>query len=400
MEYNDRRLRTLLPLVALLLLGYWGLQNLDLLGSTLTWCINLIMPFIIGSAIAFILHVPMRIIERSLPKSLKTGRRGIAFMLTLLGVITLFSLLTGLVVPQIAITITTLGNRLPTFWASLLLQIDTLLLNVPALEGLFGELSIPSWDVIAASTLTFLKEGGFQFLSDTVSAASGIFGGIIDSIVSFIFCIYILFQKETLARQCRMLLYAFCPKHRAAQAVRIGKLTEKTFSSFLTGQCLEACILGAIFAVAMFFAGMPYISLISVLIAFTALIPLVGAFIGCIVGALLIAVDDPMKAFWFIIMFLVIQQLEGNLIYPRVVGNSVGLPSMWVLVAVTLGAGIGGVTGMLVMIPLCSVLYTLLREKTYEKLRERGTLDVIFPHAQLENDDKTATPPVDNCENL
>ena len=141
----------------------------------------------------------------------------------------------------------------------------------------------------------------------------------------------------------------------------LGTVIHKSFTSFFTGQCLEAVILGLMFLIVMTILGMPYALLVSVLIAFTALIPIFGAFIGCVVGALLIFMVDPVKAFIFIIMFLVLQQIEGNFIYPHVVGNSVGLPSIWVLVAVTVGANLMGVVGMLIFIPLTSVVYTMLR---------------------------------------
>ena len=195
---------------------------------------------------------------------------------------------------------------------------------------------------------------------------------IVNAVISIVFALYCLSSKETLARQGRRVLYALLPEHYADETLRILRLTNVTFSNFISGQCLEAVILGGLFAVAMALFKMPYIPLVSVVIAVTALVPVVGAFVGCVVGAFFILVNDPLQALSFVALFLVLQQLEGNLIYPRVVGTSVGLPGMWVLVSVTIGGELMGVAGMLVMIPLVSVFYTLAREFTDRRLAERN----------------------------
>lgn len=166
-----------------------------------------------------------------------------------------------------------------------------------------------------------------------------------------------------------MIAYSLLPEKAADKFFKISNMTSDTFSKFLSGQCLEACILGSMFAIVLAVFRMPYVALISVLIAFTALIPIVGAFIGCVIGALLIFMISPVKAVWFVVIFLVLQQIEGNFIYPKVVGSSVGLPAIWVLAVVTVGGKLMGVIGMLVMIPLSSVLYAIFREFIYNKLK-------------------------------
>jgi predicted PurR-regulated permease PerM len=191
-------------------------------------------------------------------------------------------------------------------------------------------------------------------------------------VIAVVFALYCLGNKEILARQGRRLLYSTLSERTSDEIIRVMRLTNVTFSNFISGQCLEAVILGCLFAVVMAILKLPYIPLVSVIIAVTALIPVVGAFVGCIVGAFFILVNDPLQAVTFIAMFLVLQQLENNLIYPRVVGTSIGLPSMWVLVAVTIGGEIMGVAGMLVMIPLVSVVYTLGREFTEARLNQRN----------------------------
>ena len=179
-----------------------------------------------------------------------------------------------------------------------------------------------------------------------------------------------MLQKEKLGRQAKKVLFAFVRKGRAEAALEVLALTYKTFSSFLTGQCVEALILGSMFVIAMTLLRLPYALLTGIVIAFTALIPIFGAFIGCAVGAFLIFMVSPVQALIFIVLFLVLQQIEGNLIYPHVVGNSVGLPSIWVLAAVSIGGSLMGIVGMLIFIPLMSVFYALFREVVYIKLRQ------------------------------
>jgi predicted PurR-regulated permease PerM len=191
-------------------------------------------------------------------------------------------------------------------------------------------------------------------------------------VISFVFALYCLGCKEVLARQGRRLIYSFLPEHFCDETVRILRLTNSTFSNFISGQCLEAVILGAMFAVSMAIFRMPYVALVSVIISVTALVPLVGAFVGCFLGAFFILVDNPMQAVAFVAMFLILQQIEGNLIYPKVVGTSIGLPGMWVLAAVAVGGELMGVAGMFLMVPVASVLYTLMREITNTRLEERG----------------------------
>ena len=173
-------------------------------------------------------------------------------------------------------------------------------------------------------------------------------------------------------RQGRRILYSILPERWSDEIIRIGRLANTTFSNFISGQCIEVMILGTMFAVSMSILRMPYVPLVSVLVALTAFIPIVGAWIGCALGAFFILVNDPMQAVAFVVMFLILQQIENNLIYPRVVGTSVGLPSMWTLAAVTIGADIMGVAGMVLMIPICSVLYTLGSEFTAERVRLKG----------------------------
>lgn len=369
-------LKIFLSVVACILL-YWGLNDLSSVSNFFRSFWNLIGPFVSGAAAAFILNIPVKAIETYLlPKIPHKGvRRGLSITLALLFVFLIILLVLLLVIPQLKTTILSIVNEMPSFVSGIQAWVTDWLANRPEIEQWitrqFGEIAF-DWAGITAKLSSWLSNLTVVLMNGIFSFAGSIVGGIVSSFIAFIFSIYALFRKEILARQARMLLYSFLPEKRADRILYISTLSNRVFGNFLSGQCLEACILGCLFAITMLIFRMPYIPLISILIAVSALIPVVGAFAGCIVGTLLILVDDPLKALWFLILFLILQQLEGNLIYPKVVGNSVGLPSMWVLVAVALGANLMGILGMLVMIPAVSVLYTLMREITYRKISEKN----------------------------
>ncbi len=369
---NKKFLRNVLGIATFCILLYWGLQNMDQVAGFLSTVGGLLLPFLLGAAMAFILNVPMRAIETHLPQKLQRAHRGISLVLTLAAVVGVVMVVSLLVLPQLKNTVQTIAARMPAFWAQAQQWANELMIRYPELADWLSEAGNLNLRNVTQQVMDWLKNGGLALVGNTVTAATGIISGFVNFFIALIFAIYLLFQKETLSRQGRMLLFAWMRPEHAEKVLEVVRLANKTFSNFLSGQCLEACILGALFAVGMLLFRMPYVLLVSVLVAVTALIPVFGAFIGCFVGAFLILIQNPMQAVVFVILFLVIQQIEGNLIYPRVVGGSVGLPSVWVLAAVTLGGSMFGVVGMLVMIPLCSVLYSLLRTATRERLRSRG----------------------------
>ena len=337
---------------------------------------KLISPFVVGAGLAFVFNVPMRAIERQLADIRKEGlRRGMAIVFTIFCLILVIMVVFELLIPQIQLTIDALSARIPSFINRTAAKLTEVLADYPDLGPWLQEtLKLDSLNLqdLLTNALTFLWEQVSLVMGGVVNVIGSVTGAIVNAVVAIAFALYCLARKEILARQGRRILYAFLPESTVDEIIRILRLVNTTFSNFISGQCLEAFILGCLFAVAMALFKMPYIPLVSVVIAVTALIPVVGAFVGCIVGAFFILVDDPFQALTFIAMFLVIQQLENNLIYPRVVGTSIGLPGMWVLVAVTVGGGIMGVGGMLLMIPLASVCYTLAREITDKRLAERN----------------------------
>ena len=337
---------------------------------------GLIAPFAAGAGIAFVFNVPMRAIEHQLDGIKKQGlRRGLSLVLTLLCLILVVMFVFELLVPQLRLTIASLSEKIPAFVDRTAQNLMDLVAENPELgawiQGAFNLQSL-DWTNIVKDILTWAGNQIASVMGGAVNVIGSVTSGIVNTVISIVFAIYCLGRKEILARQGRRILYSLLPERTTDEIIRVMRLTNVTFSNFISGQCLEAVILGCLFAVVMAILKMPYIPLVSVIIAVTALIPVVGAFVGCIVGAFFILVNDPFQALTFIAMFLVLQQLENNLIYPRVVGTSIGLPGMWVLVAVAVGGDLMGVGGMLLMIPLASVLYALAREFAEKHLAGKG----------------------------
>ncbi|MBS6644645.1 MAG: AI-2E family transporter [Clostridiaceae bacterium] len=325
--------------------------------------IKMILPFLIGMVIAFILNVPMRKIESYIyPGREKRWKRPFSLAAAILAVMGVMLVVILVVVPELFRTFITLQESIPAFLEEVQRQAQVIFATYPEIVNYISQIEV-DWKQTLEGILSFLGNGAGTVLTTTFSAAMSIVSGIATFGIGFIFAIYILLQKEILARQIKKFLGAFLKDKTAGRIFEISSLAEKTFSNFLTGQCLEAVILGLMFFLTLSIFRMPYAVLIGVLIAFTALIPMFGAFIGCAVGAFLMLIVNPLQALAFIIIFFVLQQIEGNLIYPHVVGNSVGLPSIWVLVAVTVGGSAMGIAGMLIFIPLCSVGYALLKEE-------------------------------------
>lgn len=376
MHFDKRAMRSLFLLIAGCIVFGWLVLDTARAKTVFDTVWNLISPFVAGAGIAFIFNVPMRIIEHQLDGIHRLGiRRAFAIIMTILALVLVIMFVIELLVPQIQLTWTSLSEKIPAFIdrtanSLMLLMDDYPDLSIWIQEGL--NLQNLNWTNIIRDGLTFLGNQITTVMDSAVIVIGGVTGALINTVVAIAFAVYCLVRKEILARQGRRILYSLLPEHTVDEIVRILRLTNSTFSNFISGQCLEACILGCLFAIAMAIFKMPYIPLVSVIIGVTALIPVVGAFVGCVVGAFFILVNDPFQALTFVAMFLVIQQLENNLIYPRVVGTSIGLPGMWVLVAVTVGGGLMGVGGMLLMIPLASVCYTLAREFTDKRLAERN----------------------------
>ena len=371
-----KALRGLMIFAALLVLA---VLHLDKVFLTIGLILSILKPFIIGAAVAFVINIPMGAIETKLftkKRRLSKWKRPFSFMLSILAVVLVFWAVYMLIIPQLGETVRELAVKIPAFLAEAVKVLQEVFDNNPQIQEYIAGLDVSTWDwnSILSKVANTLGNGIGNVLISTVSVAGSIFGVVFDTIVAFVFAVYLLMQKEALANQGGRVMRAYLPEKINTKIQYVLKLLHKNFSSFISSQCLEAVILGTLFVIAMTIFGFPYAVLIGTLIAVTALVPIVGAFIGCAVGAFLILVEDPLLAIGFVIMFLIIQQLEGNLIYPKVVGNSVGLPAIWVLVAVSVGGSLFGVVGMLIFIPITSTLYTLLREDVNERNAKKARL--------------------------
>lgn len=373
MEISKQTKKHLMQIFAFAILLYCGIEHFDVVIMVVRFVAGILMPFLIGGAIAFVLNVPMKKIEKFLfPKNKKLAKlkRPLAYLLTLLCVIGILFLAMVVVIPELGNTVTLLMAQIPRAFDTVQKWIEEIPAQYPALEPAIEEMNI-DWSSISASVVSFIQTAASGLVSSGVGLFSGIVSGVATFVISFTFSIYVLFQKERLSGQVRQVMYALFPNKLSEKIVSVSTLSNQIFSNFLSGQCVEAVILGTLFVIMMTIFRMPYAMLTGIVIAITALIPIFGAFIGCALGMILIVMVNPIQAIWFLILFLVLQQIEGNLIYPHVVGGSVGLPSIWVLAAVTVGGNLFGIIGILLFIPLCSVLYALFREFVKKRLRER-----------------------------
>lgn len=379
MDLNKKNMKNIMLLIVFAVLFYVGVQRIESVAAGFSFVVSIVFPFLLGAAMAFILNVPMSFMEKRLFSKTKGKakklKRPVCLVLSILFVIAILWIVLLVVIPEIASTVASLSVNIEAALMKFQRWAMDIFEDNKQIEVWIASLQF-DWDGIIQTAFGFLKNGAGNVLNSTMTVAKTVINSVMNFCVAFVFACYILLQKEKLAVQIRKILYAFLSKKVVTKVLEIASLSYKTFANFVTGQCCEAVILGTMFFISMSILKFPYALLVGVLIAFTALIPIFGAFIGCFLGTFLILVVDPMKAIAFVILFLVLQQIEGNLIYPHVVGGSVGLPSIWVLVAVTVGGSLMGIVGMLIFIPICSVLYALFREMVYKRLKERGIHDI------------------------
>ena len=378
MQLDKENMKKIRWLIAFAILLYLGVQNLHIVISTVRVLLGFLFPFIIGFGIAFILNIPMKFIEHHLfGKALKQEKktvqklaRPVSLVLSICFVICIIVIVMLVVVPELGATFVNIAKKIEENIPVFQKWIDNVFGNNPEVVKWAQSLDIEPGKIID-SVLGVLKNGVNNIVSSTVSITMGLLTTAMNVSIGFVFACYVLLQKEKLLQQIKKAMYAMFPEKPVRYLEHVWNLANRIFSSFITGQCIEAVILGSMFFVSMTILHFPYAMLVGVLISFTALIPLFGGIIGCWVAFFLILMISPVKAVLFLGLFLILQQIEGNLIYPHVVGGSVGLPSIWVLVAVTLGGSLMGIAGMLIFIPTVSVIYTLFREWVYARLEKK-----------------------------
>lgn len=364
MELSKKTVKLILLIITFTVVLIWGIYNHKLLLNYLGSAYALIRPFVIGLCMAYVVNVIMRPIERMWMKALskckgkwvKKLKRPICLLLSILLIIGIILAVVFLIMPELSDSVASLVSMIPSY--------------ADEIEGWWDALSarlvkygvdLPRFSFEPDKLIDFLKDGGTAVINTTLSATTSIVTAVINFVLALVFSVYVLAQKETLKRQSEKVLARIMKPERKKKLIALLALVNRTFTNFITGQLTEAVIIGALCFIGMAIFSMPYAPAISVLVGFTALIPVFGAFIGTAIGAFLILLVKPIQALWFIVFIIVLQQFEGNLIYPKVVGKSVGLPGIWVLVAVTIGGNAMGVIGMLISVPLCSVLYVLAR---------------------------------------
>ncbi len=378
MDLNSKNIKKILLIISFAILLFLGLQNFGLVCDFLVAIYRLLSPFIIGLCLAFILNVLLKLLEekvfarlnRKNNRTWNRCRRGVCLSLTVLIVLGLLFVLVFMIVPELQKSFGMLIDNIPYYTQSVQKWTDGLLSSLNISQEIFEDIRV-DWDKLLGMVGDFLKNFSGNFLSKTVDITTSIFSGIVNFVLGIVFSIYMLMHKEKLCGQAKRIAFAFLPQKHADYLISVGKLSNKMFSRFVAGQLTEAVIIGMLCFLGMSIFSMPYAPLISTIVGCTALIPIFGAFIGTAVGAFVLLMVKPITAFWFIVFIIVLQQLEGNIIYPRVVGSSIGLPGIWVLFTVTVCGGIFGIMGMLVGIPLISIAYCLFRNTVAARLKEK-----------------------------
>lgn len=379
MEKKKGGLKKVFILILGIIVAYWAINNISIIGNAFSRIVDILFPFILGGCIAFILNIPMSFFERKLStgKSKKGKKKKsnknktlikiVSLILSILVIAVIITLIIKLIVPELINIVNLLIYNIPYYTEELSKIIAN---NGQDIQEVLADMNITSERI---------KTELINNLSNIVTSSISIVGSIISTVTNFVVAIifagYILMNKEKIQEQAKKLLYAYLSKEWAEKIINVGSTTKKIFSSFFTVQCLEATILGTLCSIGMLILKIPYAVPIGVLIGVTALVPIIGAFVGIIIGAILILSINPIKVITFVIFVLILQQIEGNLIYPKVVGDSVGLPGIWVLVAVSVGGKLFGIVGMLIGVPTASVIYTLIKKDVDKKLKEKNIIE-------------------------
>ena len=391
MKFEKDNMKQILKIVIVAIVVLVVLLNITTVWG---WCkvgLAILSPFIWGLAIAFILNIFMTLYENKLfkigkKKKLKIAKdvkvkektiptvkkkskaeRTFSILLSVITIIAVIALILVLIIPQFIDVVKSFISNIPGYLEWLKNFAINITQQVPEINDFVQSITIDT-EALKSGIMNVSKD----VLDVTINQISGLFTGVVNFIIAIIFAIYILANKEELKTQCKKFIYARVDKEKADNFVKICRLARDSFRNFLTGQAKEAVILGILCALGMLILGIPYAGPIGALTALTAFIPIVGAFIGGFIGAVLIVAVDPIKALIFIIFIIVLQQIEGNLIYPHVVGKNIGLPSIWVLVAITVGGSLFGIMGMLVGLPVVSIIYAIVTENTNRRLKEKN----------------------------
>ena len=367
---KDKTRKDIIIIISYIALVIFALVNFSKIFAFLGKVISIFSPFLLGIILAFVLNVLNNFIEKKIFGKIKPSKvwnkvkRPLCITLSLILVFLTIFFVMNLLIPQLKNSASLFTDTLPAYKEDIIGILNKFDVDESTVNKV-GEYLDNFGKVIT----DYIKGNSKDVITVTTEVATSVINIISKGIITLVFAIYIIAQKETLSRQINKVMKAYLKPKTINKINTVGTLANKTFSNFVTGQCLEALIFGSLVFVGMLIFRFPYASTIGVLLGFTALIPIFGAFIGTAIGFILIMMVSPVKAILFVVFIIVLQQIEGNLIYPRVVGKSIGLPGMWVLLSVTVGGSIGGILGMLIATPLCSLLYALFTKMVNDRLK-------------------------------
>lgn len=369
--------KNIILIITYIALIIFVLVNFEKILSILGYIINIFSPFIFGAIVAFVLNVLVNFIERKLFGKVKRKtwlkiKRPLSIAISVVLVIFIIVFIMNLLIPQLKNSVSLFTDSLPTYKEDIINIMNKFNLEETTIKKVSDYL-----DNFGKVITDYIKGNSKDVITVTTEVATSLIAIISKAVIAIVFAIYIIAQKETLKRQFNKLMSAYLKPRTVNRINKYASMANTTFSNFVTGQCLEALIFGSLCFLGMLILRLPYATTIAVLLGFTALIPVFGAFIGTFLGAFLILMISPIKAIIFVVFILVLQQIEGNLIYPKVVGKSVGLPGIWVLLSVTIGASVGGILGMLIATPLCSLLYILLRQAVNDRINSNKIVNRV-----------------------
>ena len=377
----EKNKKTIMQLILFTIIVIFAFINISYLWTFIKYIIAIFMPFIIGAMMAFVLNVLLNVVENKLFKKLnkknsktwKKLKRPVSLITTFVIIIAIIALILGLIIPQLKNTVELFTENFDSYKTQSVELLEKVGIEKKTINKLNNNI-----ENIQEEATKYISKNSDKIMQTTVGVATTVAGTVTTIVLGIVFAIYILLKKEDLTRQFKKLARAYLPEKKQTTLKEISTLSNKTFGNFVSGQCIEALIIGLLCFIGMLILQIPYAPTIAVLVGFTALIPVFGAFIGTAIGAFLILMVDPTKALVFVIFIIILQQLEGNLIYPKVVGNSVGLPGIWVMVAVTVGASIGGILGMLLSVPVCSILYSILRTDVNNRIDQKNKTQIVL----------------------
>ena len=367
---KDKTRKDIIIIISYIALVIFALVNFSKIIAFLGKVISIFSPFLLGIILAFVLNVLNNFIEKKIFGKIKPSKiwnkikRPLCITLSLILVFLTIFFVMNLLIPQLKNSASLFTDTLPAYKEDIIGILNKFDVDESTVNKV-GEYLDNFGKVIT----DYIKGNSKDVITVTTEVATSVVNIISKGIITLVFAIYMIAQKETLSRQINKVMKAYLKPKTINKINTVCTLANKTFSNFVTGQCLEALIFGSLVFVGMLIFRFPYASTIGVLLGFTALIPIFGAFIGTAIGFILIMMVSPVKAILFVVFIIVLQQIEGNLIYPRVVGKSIGLPGMWVLLSVTVGGSIGGILGMLIATPLCSLLYALFTKMVNDRLK-------------------------------